>query len=199
MSDVNEAESRDGTGQGAAGAAAHLKEVAGEKLAGARDGVAGAIGAAREKVGTVYEGASGRAASAFEAVKDTGGTAYSAARDRASQARERTAAAVDENPAIAFIGGLALGAIIGALLPRSEREKAALGQVGERIRTAATDAALAAKEAGREKLNELGLSKDGAGEKVRGLIDTALAAASSAGGAAVDAVKQKGGDTDRNA
>jgi hypothetical protein len=99
---------------------------------------------------------------------------------------------LQENPVSMLMGGLALGVLIGALLPRSEREMALLGSLGERIGDAAREAMGAARATGQEKLDELGLTRDGAREKVQTLIDSALHAATAAGNAAKASLR--GGD-----
>ena len=89
----------------------------------------------------------------------------------------------------ALAGGLALGVLIGTLLPRSEREAALLGGLGARIGDAARDALDAARSTGQEKLDELGLTKDGARDKVKTLLDSALETASAAGTAAAGTLR----------
>lgn len=110
------------------------------------------------------------------------------ARDTAELARLRTADGVDANPVAALIGGLALGALAAAVLPRTRREDELLGLVGSKINDKARTAANAAVEAGQSKLDELGISKDTAMDKARALAqsaadvvkETATAAASGA-------------------
>jgi ElaB/YqjD/DUF883 family membrane-anchored ribosome-binding protein len=108
---------------------------------------------------------------------------------RASAAIGTASEKLQENPMAAIAGGLALGVLIGTLLPRGEREAALLGGLGARIGDAARDAYDAARSTGQEKLDELGLSKDGARDKVKTLLDGALEAASAAGTAARDALR----------
>ena len=92
----------------------------------------------------------------------------------------------------AVFGGLALGAIVAALLPRSEREEKLLGSAGRRINETARDAARAAREAGRQQLDELGLSKEGLRARLDGITDQAVGVAKSSAGAAAGTVKKKG-------
>ena len=87
------------------------------------------------------------------------------ARDTASQARMKTADGVDANPIAALIGGLALGALAAAVLPRTRKEEELLGPVGAKINDRARTAAQSAMEAGQNKLDELGISKDSAIDK----------------------------------
>jgi len=104
--------------------------------------------------------------------------AYDSAREKAAAATAKAGDQIEEAPLIALIGGLAAGALIAALLPRSERETRLLAPVGERITGGARSAIDAAKDAGRDKLNELNLTRDAgtsALEKIiRGVSDAAL-------------------------
>ena len=110
---------------------------------------------------------------------------YASVRAKASSATQR---AVDE-PMVALVGGLAIGAIAGALLPASRRESQILGSIGARLNDAAKVAASAAREAGQETLDELGINRDAARDQASKLLDAAVKAASSAGGAAARAVR----------
>ena len=74
--------------------------------------------------------------------------------------------AIDEAPLIAIAAGVAAGALIAALLPVTRQERRIARPVGERVTTAARDAADAAKRAGSDKLRELGLTPDAVAEKV---------------------------------
>lgn len=85
--------------------------------------------------------------------------AYSA-RSRASEVTARAGDQISEAPLIALAGGLAAGAILAALLPRTAAEDKLLGPVGERVTGRAKDAVAAAREAGRDKLSELNLTRD---------------------------------------
>ena len=96
---------------------------------------------------------------------------------------------LQENPMATLVGGLALGALIGTLLPRSEREAALLDTLGARIGDAAREAIDAARVTGQDKLDELGLTPDGARDKVKTIIDGALEAASAAGKAAKSSLR----------
>ena len=118
------------------------------------------------------------------------------ARERAIDAydgaRERARDQVGGSPLLALGGGLALGALVAALLPRSKAEERMMGKVGSRITTSARDAFDAAKEAGRERLTELNITRDAGASAVQSLIDGLGEAARSSGQAAVDAVRTKG-------
>jgi len=88
-------------------------------------------------------------------------------RETASVARERTSDVIEDNPLVVIAGGLAVGALVAALLPRSRAEGNYLGKIGGRINAAS-----------REHLHELGLTSDNARAKVSKLIDSAVEAVS---------------------
>ena len=110
---------------------------------------------------------------------------YEATRERA---RER----VDGSPLLALGGGLALGDLIGALLPKTRTEDRLLGPVGGRITDTARSAAGAAKEAGREKLAELNITREAGKGAVQSLVDGITEAARTSGQAALEAARNKG-------
>lgn len=118
------------------------------------------------------------------------------ARERAIDAyestRERAREGVDGSPLLALGGGLALGALIAALLPKTRTEDRLLGQVGGRITDTARNAADAAKEAGREKLAELNITREAGKGAMQSLIDGIGEAARTSGKAAVEAARNKG-------
>ena len=118
------------------------------------------------------------------------------ARERAIEAydnaRDRALDRVEGSPLLALGGGLALGALIAALLPRTRAEERLLGEVGGRITGGARNAFDAAKDAGREKLAELNITREAGKGAVQSLIDGVTEAAKSSGQAAVGAVRNKG-------
>ena len=128
--------------------------------------------------------------------RDQAAEAYSNARERAIEAydsgRERARDSLDGSPLMALGGGLAIGALIAALLPKTQTEEKLLGGVGGRINDAARSATDAAKAAGREKLAELNITRDAGKGAVQNLIDGFTEAAKSSGQAAMGAVRNKG-------
>ena len=46
---------------------------------------------------------------------------------------EKTGDGIDKNPLAIVLGGIALGAIVGALLPRTERETKLMGKTGKKL------------------------------------------------------------------
>lgn len=99
------------------------------------------------------------------------------ARDAVSDAADRAIDAIEANPLAVLVGGIAVGAVAGALIPRSEREKAALAPIGKRIAEGATAAIAAAKATGKEQLSASVMSKDAAKEGARKVFESALSAA----------------------
>jgi ElaB/YqjD/DUF883 family membrane-anchored ribosome-binding protein len=161
-------------------------ELAREKARAALDHAKDGIGQARETIGETYTAGRGKAVEA-----------YAAAREKAKSARQTATGGVDTSPITALSIGIALGAVIGALLPRTERETKMLGAVGARMNGVAQEAVGAARDAGKDKLAEFGLSPDKARETMRSLIDGALAAAASAGTAAAEKAREGTSKTTR--
>ena len=118
--------------------------------------------------------------------------AYDSARERAAEAGARAREGLREAPLLTLGGGLAIGALLAALLPKTQAEKKLLGPVGGRITDTARNAAEAAKEAGREKLAELNITRDAGASAVQSLIDGIGEAARTSGKAALDAARSKG-------
>ena len=118
--------------------------------------------------------------------------AYDSARERAAEAGARAREGLKEAPLLTLGGGLALGALLAALLPKTRAEGKLLGPVGGRITDTARNAADAAKEAGREKLAELNITRDAGASAVQSLIDGIGEAARTSGKAALDAARNKG-------
>ncbi len=128
------------------------------------------------------------AGDAYSTAKDRASDALGTARDTAAEARRRTADGIDESPIAALIGGLAIGAIAAAFLPRTRKEDELLGNLGGKINDTARNAAQAAKEAGRDKLEELGVNKDTAIDKAKELAQTAAGVARESASAAASSV-----------
>ncbi|MGZ8297877.1 MAG: hypothetical protein ACXW27_11640 [Allosphingosinicella sp.] len=141
-------------------------------------------------------GRTAAARQAFESARERTAAAYATARERAGSAYEtagrRTSEGIDSNPVAAVIGGLAIGAIVAAVLPRTGREDELLGTVGRKINDGAREAARAAKDAGRGQLDELGLNRDGLRSKLDEFTDRAVGAVKSSAGAAAGAARGSG-------
>lgn len=118
------------------------------------------------------------------------------ARERAVEAydsaRERATGGISEAPLLALAGGLAAGALLATLLPASRREQDLLGPVADRIKDKASDAASAAREAGQQRLGELGLTREAGSDTLRTILDGAGDAAKVSAEAAVAAIRGQG-------
>lgn len=106
--------------------------------------------------------------------------AFGNARDKASEARAIAGDGIEEAPLIALAGGLAVGVLLAALLPRTAQEDRLLGPIGEKITGGARNAVEAAKGAGRDKLAELNITRDAGSSAIeqiiKGVSDAALGA-----------------------
>lgn len=114
------------------------------------------------------------------------------ARDAAADTARRTVEGIEANPLGILVGGLAVGVLAGALLPRSDKEKELLAPVGKRIGDTARAAIATAKEQGLSELETRGFTRDAAGEQVKNLLGGLGKAAASAGTAAVKSARGKG-------
>jgi ElaB/YqjD/DUF883 family membrane-anchored ribosome-binding protein len=123
---------------------------------------------------------------AYGKVSERVAAAYAAAREKTAGAGQTLQA----NPLGALIGGIAIGALAGALLPRIEKEKELLAPLGARIGDAARAALEAGRSAGTDALDEAGLSTDQLRGQVAKLVEQALKAAGTAGTAAIQAARE---------
>lgn len=114
--------------------------------------------------------------------------AYETARDGVEGAGRKARESLTEAPLLALAGGIAAGALIAALLPRTSQETRLVRPTAKRVRDTARAAYDAAREAGSAKLGEAGISRnkgeqtlkglfEGVGNAVRASADAALEAA----------------------
>jgi ElaB/YqjD/DUF883 family membrane-anchored ribosome-binding protein len=160
-----------------------------DAAAAAKNAVGDTLASTRDKVGDVLDAAKDKSSAAYGAAADRTSDAVEAAREKAAQARRATADGIEGNPLAALIGGVAVGVLVGALLPRTQREEEALGPIANKLTDAARNAAAAARDAGKQSLDEMGINREAARGQVEKLVDTAVKAASTAGTAAADAVR----------
>ena len=117
-------------------------------------------------------------------------------RQRAIEAYEsagrRASNSLSEAPLIALAGGIAAGALIAALLPRTDAETKLIRPTARRVKNTARAAYKAAKDTGSERLNELGINRQKGEETIRSLLDGVRDAAKASGQAAYDAARNKG-------
>ncbi|MBA4761151.1 hypothetical protein [Sphingomonas sp.] len=92
-----------------------------------------------------------------------------------------------KNPIALVAGGVALGAVIGALIPRPQQEKDLLAPVGKRLAEGATAAAAAAREAGKAEIDAILPQRDAAKEQIGKIIGSAFTAAKEAAAPKTDA------------
>lgn len=110
---------------------------------------------------------------------------------RASDAAHRAAETIESNPLAILAGGIAVGALVGALLPRSEREKELLAPIGKELGARAQAATSAAREAGASELENLGLTKNAAKDQAKSMFQGIAKAITTAGTAAAQQAKTK--------
>lgn len=117
--------------------------------------------------------------------------AYGSARETVSGARQRTADGLSEAPLIAIAGGIAAGALIAALLPRTQTESKALRPVGKRLTDTAKAAAATAKDTGTQRLAELGLTPERGKDTLRSIFEGVTEAAKSSAQAALSTARNE--------
>jgi hypothetical protein len=145
----------------------------------------------RDNASARYAKARSKVTEATAATKVKANAAATKTRASAAKAAKTTSDGLSQNPLAAMLGGLALGAIAAALLPKTRREDDMLGSVGSKVRGAAREATKAARAAGKEQLDTLGVSTDAARDQIRGLADKIGKAATTASTAAADALKKR--------
>ena len=99
--------------------------------------------------------------------------AYDGARDSVSDAGRKAADGIDEAPLIALAAGVAAGALLAALLPRTESETRLLRPTTDKLTDTAKAAAAAARDAGKSRLAELGLTPEKGRETLRSIFEGA--------------------------
>ena len=109
------------------------------------------------------QGSRSRAADAYQSARDRTASAYEAARGRAADVTRQATDQIGVYPVGAVIGGLAIGALLGFLLPRTRREEELFGSTGRRITDAAREAAQRGLDAGKEQVEQI---RDRATQKV---------------------------------
>jgi hypothetical protein len=126
----------------------------------------------------------------------TTSTASPSARERAIDAydstRERVSDTLGEAPLIALAGGIAAGALIAALLPRTRTEARLVRPTAQRVKETARAAYQAARETGSGRLDELGLNRQKGEDTIRSLFEGVTEAARASGQAALDAARKQG-------
>jgi len=123
-------------------------------------------------------------------------TGYNSPRQRAIEAyagaRDRASDTLGQAPLLALAGGLAAGALIAALLPRTETETRLVRPTARRVKSTARAALDAARDTGTQRLDELGLNREKGEATIRNLLDGLTDAARASAKAATDTVRNKG-------
>ena len=148
------------------------------------------ISSARKTASNTSAAAREQAAKAFESGREAAARGVNTSKEIATNAMVRSGDSIDKNPIAIVIGGIALGAIIGALLPRTEGEVKIMGKAGKKLNKKAKKMAEAAKVAGKDKVDSLGLNGDAVRLQFRELVAKASEALKAAGQAATDAAKK---------
>lgn len=109
--------------------------------------------------------------------------AYDSARGRATDT-------LGQAPLLALAGGIAAGALIAALLPRTETETKLIRPTARRVKNTARAAIDAARDTGSQRLDEMGLNREKGEATIRSLADGLIDAARASANAAADAVRK---------
>jgi type IV secretory pathway TrbL component len=108
-------------------------------------------------------------------------------------ARDRAVDTLSEAPLLALAGGIAAGALIAALLPRTSAETRAIRPTARRVKATAEAAFTAARKTSKQRFEELGFTRENGEDQLQrflaGLKDTAKASADAALDAARNADK----------
>jgi ElaB/YqjD/DUF883 family membrane-anchored ribosome-binding protein len=131
------------------------------------------------------------AAAAVDKSKAAASRSVQSSKAIAKKATDTTTQTIETNPLAIVAGGIAIGAIVGMLLPTSKREQKALGKAGKKLNKAAKRATEAAKIAGKDKVDSLGLNQDALRDQFRDLVSKASEAVKAAGKAAADEARKR--------
>jgi ElaB/YqjD/DUF883 family membrane-anchored ribosome-binding protein len=145
----------------------------------------------RNSVADAYSKGKTKAEAAVETSKVKASKAAQATKASAQKAKTATVEGVDRNPLAALVGGLALGALAAALLPRTQREDKLVGKAGKSVREKASSAAKTARSTAMETLDTLGVNADAAKDQIRDLAAKLGEAATTAGKSAAASVKNR--------
>lgn len=117
--------------------------------------------------------------------------AYENARTNLTEGGRKAVDTFAEAPLLALAGGIAAGALIAALLPRTKSETDLVRPTANRVRDTARAAYDAAREAGTSKLGEAGISWERGEAGLKGLFQGVADAAKASASAAYDAARTK--------
>lgn len=106
---------------------------------------------------------------------ETGGDRSAALKEKFAGLRSSASSGVDHSPLIAVGAGLALGAVLGAVLPTSRKERELLEPYGRKLNDASTGAIDRGREMAKQKFDEM------AGDKVREFLGGSSSSGSGSG------------------
>ena len=120
-----------------------------QSIADTAQGLRGQAGSAVGSAGNALGSLTSSTRDAFQSAGQYAGGAVSQGGKAAGQAGGNLVAALTESPVLLGALGLAAGALLGALLPQSDQEEAALGGIAGQARDTATNLARQGMESGR--------------------------------------------------
>ena len=115
-----------------------------------RDRASGSLHAAKDKLGSARDSVSGQAHRAGDAMHRAG----TSVRRHAGEAREGLDSMLREQPLAVAAIGIALGAMVGAMLPPTRREDELMGSAADRARGLAKDKASTLAADGLDRANQ---------------------------------------------
>lgn len=163
----------------------------GEGIKSATETAKESIASAKQSASETGAAAREQAAKAFETGREAAARGVNTSKDLAAKAFVKSGDSIDRNPLAIVLGGMAIGAIVGALLPRTESEVKVMGKTGKKLNKKAKKMAEAAKAAGKDKVDSLGLNSDAIRDQFKILVNKAAEAVRAAGDAATEAAKKK--------
>ena len=130
-----------------------------------------------------------RGKQAVAKVRSSATKAIEATSDTARDLARQTAEGIEANPVGVLAGGVALGVLLGAFVPRSAQEAQLLAPVGKRISDTTRGVVDAAKDTAKAELDVLGLTRSAARDQVGKLLGGVVRTLATAGAAAIVAAK----------
>jgi hypothetical protein len=108
------------------------------------------------------------------------------------ETRGRAADTLGQAPLLALAGGLAAGALIAALLPRTEAETRLVGPTARRVKNSARAAAEAARDTSKQRFEDLGFTREQGAKQLNNFLDGVRDTAKASADAALEAVRNQG-------
>ena len=140
---------------------------------------------AREKMSESKQ----RAAALLGDGKAKAAEGVAATREMAKTAAGKSEEAITKHPLAVVAGGLALGLLVGLLLPKSKAETKYVGGTGKRINDTARKMYGAARDAGQQQFETLGVSAGSIQDQVKDIFGKVIEVVKSAAEAASDTIK----------